>query len=65
LRLTGLVLLIVLLLTLALLLLAHPIHRILGQTGESVLVRVMGLVLSSLAAEQIVTAIELLRSGAA
>ncbi|HYS53547.1 MAG TPA: MarC family protein [Thermoanaerobaculia bacterium] len=56
--LTGAVLLVVLAITLVTLLLAQPIHRVLGSTGSNVLVRVMGLLLAALAAEQIVAGVE-------
>jgi len=55
---TGAVLIVVLLITLVTLLLAAPIHRVLGSTGSNVLVRVMGLLLAALAAEQIVAGVE-------
>ena len=42
-----------LVITLVTLLLANPIHRVLGSTGSNVLVRVMGLLLAALAAEQV------------
>ena len=58
--LTAGVLLVVLLLTAITLLLAGPIHRLLGQTGESVLIRVLGLILAALAAEQIIAGVEAL-----
>src|SRR5712691_1704199 len=58
--LTAGVLLVVLLLTAIALLLAGPIHRLLGQTGESVLIRVLGLILAALAAEQIIAGVEAL-----
>ncbi|HET6266244.1 MAG TPA: MarC family protein [Acidobacteriota bacterium] len=38
--------------TIAVLLLSDQIHRLLGRNGENVLVRVMGLILAALAAEQ-------------
>jgi len=59
---TAAVLILVLMLTAALLLVAQPLHRALGRTGENVLVRVMGLILAALATEQVVAAIELLTS---
>jgi multiple antibiotic resistance protein len=59
---TAVVLLLVLIITIAVLLLADPIHRLLGRNGENVLVRVMGLILAALAAEQVVAAIEMLIS---
>lgn len=57
---TALVLLLVLVLTLVLLYAANVIHRLLGDTGANVLVRVLGLVLAALATEQIVAGIEAL-----
>jgi multiple antibiotic resistance protein len=62
--LTAAMLVVVLAMTLVLLLLAEPIYRVIGRTGSSVLVRVMGLILCSLAAEQVVAAIELIVSAA-
>jgi len=56
--LTGAVLIVVLVITLVTLLLANPIHRVLGSTGSNVLVRVMGLLLAALAAEQVVAGVE-------
>jgi len=49
--LTGLVMLAVLALTLLILLCAHAMHRILGNTGEKIMVRLSGLILASLACE--------------
>lgn len=57
---TALVLLLVLVLTLVLLYAANLIHRLLGDTGANVLVRVLGLVLAALATEQIVAGVEAL-----
>lgn len=48
---TGLIMLLVLGITLAMLLAAHTMHRILGKTGEKIMVRLSGLILASLAAE--------------
>ena len=62
--LTAAMLVVVLAMTLVLLLLAEPIYRVIGRTGSSVLVRVMGLILCSLAAEQVVAAIELIVAAA-
>lgn len=56
--LTAAVLVVVLGLTLAALLAAGRIHRILGATGANVLIRVMGLLLTALATEQIVGGVE-------
>ncbi len=44
-------------LTLSILLLAGPIHRMLGRAGANLMVRVLGLVLSSLAVEMILEAV--------
>lgn len=44
-------------LTLGILLLASPIHRLIGQAGSNLLVRVLGLILSSLAVEMILEAL--------
>lgn len=56
-------LLVVLLLTLVLLLLAEQVNRVIGKTGEKVLVRISGLILASLACEFCIEAFEsLLRS---
>jgi multiple antibiotic resistance protein len=57
---TAAVLLLVLGITVVLLYAANVIHRILGETGANVLVRVLGLVLAALATEQIVAGIEAL-----
>ena len=63
---TALVLVVVLVVTFGLLHMADAIHRVLGSTGANVLVRVLGLVLSALATEQIVAGIEaLLKTGTA
>ena len=51
---TAGVLVLVLLITFVALRLAGPIHRVLGSTGASVMIRVMGLLLAALAAEQVV-----------
>lgn len=48
---TGLVMLLVLAITLTILLAAQTMHRILGTTGEKIMVRLSGLILSALAAE--------------
>jgi multiple antibiotic resistance protein len=61
--LTGAVLIVVLAITLCVLLLAHPIYRVLGSTGSNLLVRVMGLLLAALAAEQVVAGVEQLVAG--
>jgi multiple antibiotic resistance protein len=49
---TAAMLLLVLVLTVVVLLQANRIHRLLGETGANVLVRIMGMVLAALAAEQ-------------
>ncbi len=49
--LTGLIMLLVLAITLAMLLGANTLHRILGNTGEKIMVRISGLILASLACE--------------
>ena len=54
---TGVVLLVVLLLTYILLLFSDAILRIIGQQGAAILVRVMGIVLCSLAVEIVLTAL--------
>ena len=51
---TALMLGLVLAITLLVMLLANRIHRVIGDTGANVMIRVMGLLLCSLAAEQIV-----------
>jgi multiple antibiotic resistance protein len=59
--LTAAVLLIVLALTWLALRVSRPIYAALGSTGSNVLIRVLGLVLASLAAEQVIAGIESLR----
>ena len=54
---TGIVLLVVLLITYLLLLFSDGILRVIGRQGASVLVRVMGLILCSLAVEIVLTAL--------
>src|SRR5712671_3677443 len=54
---TGAVLLVVLLLTYVLLLFSDAILRVIGRQGASVLVRVMGIILCSLAVEIVLTAL--------
>src|SRR5438132_3152519 len=54
---TGIVLLVVLFLTYLLLLFSDAIFRVIGRQGASVLVRVMGLILCSLAVEIVLTAL--------
>lgn len=49
---TAVVLLVVLALTFAALLAANRIHRVIGDTGANVIVRVMGILLASLATEE-------------
>jgi multiple antibiotic resistance protein len=57
---TAVVVVVILALTLAALYASSAIHRLLGTTGANVIVRVLGLVLTALAAEQIVAGIEAL-----
>src|SRR5437667_11491133 len=52
---TGVVLLVVLLLTYILLLFSDAILRIIGRQGAAILVRVMGIILASLAVEIVLT----------
>ena len=52
---TGVVLLVVLLLTYILLLFSDAILRIIGRQGAAILVRVMGIILCSLAVEIVLT----------
>ena len=54
---TGVVLLVVLLLNLLMLLLSDLILRVLGREGAAVLIRVMGMILASLAVEIVLTAL--------
>ena len=54
---TGVVLLVVLLLTYLLLLFSDAILRIIGRQGAAILVRVMGIILASLAVEIVLTAL--------
>jgi multiple antibiotic resistance protein len=54
---TGIVLLVVLLLTYILLLFSDSILRIIGRQGAAILVRVMGIILASLAVEIVLTAL--------
>lgn len=54
---TGVVLLVVLLLNLLMLLLSNPILRVIGRGGAAVLIRVMGIILASLAVEIVLTAL--------
>ena len=62
---TGIVLLLVLLITYLLLLFSDGILRVIGRNGASVLVRVMGLILCSLAVEIVLTALAVGDWGAA
>jgi multiple antibiotic resistance protein len=57
---TASVMLCILLLTFVLLSLAGPIHRLLGDAGANVVSRVMGLILSALAVETVISGIEAL-----
>jgi multiple antibiotic resistance protein len=54
---TGVVLLVVILLTYILLLFSDAILRIIGRQGAAILVRVMGIILASLAVEIVLTAL--------
>lgn len=54
---TALVLLAVLAFTYVLLLAADPVHRILGQTGATIAIRVLGLLLAALAVEMLLEAL--------
>ena len=58
---TAVVLIVVLLLTWLALRASRPIYAALGSTGSNVLIRVLGLLLASLAAEQVIAGIEILR----
>lgn len=55
---TGVILLVVLLLTLLCLLVANHVIKIIGRTGSIILIKVMGLLLASLAMEEIVQGVE-------
>ncbi len=55
---TAIIVLIVLSLTLALMLAAGPIQRLIGNAGAAIVSRVMGLILSALAVSTIITGIE-------
>lgn len=57
---TALILAVVLGLTYVLMLLANPIHRLIGDTGGMIIVKVMGLLLCALAAENCVDALQTL-----
>ena len=54
---TALMLLIVLVLTLLMLKLANPIHKLIGNAGSNIMIRVMGLILAALATQQILEGI--------
>lgn len=56
---TGGAMVAVLLITLTLLLLATPIQRVIGNAGASIISRVMGLILASVATEQVLSALKL------
>lgn len=63
---TAAVLVAVLAITLAAMLLANPIYRIIGAGGSNILVRLIGILLTSLATEEILSTIdEILRAPAA
>ena len=55
---TAIVLVVVLALTLVLLLAANRVHRVIGDTGAQVIIRIMGLLLCALAAEQVIDGIQ-------
>ena len=55
---TALMLLLVLIITLVILKLANPIHRIIGNAGSNIMIRVMGLILAALATQQIIEGLE-------
>jgi multiple antibiotic resistance protein len=57
--LTSAVMLVVLALTLVLLLLANPIHRLIRESGASIVSRVMGMILAAVAADNILQGIEI------
>ncbi len=56
--LTALALVLVLALTYGLLLLADPVHRVLGKAGAEAVIRVLGLVLAALAVELLLEALQ-------
>jgi multiple antibiotic resistance protein len=56
---TTMVMFVVLAVTLALLLLANPIHRLIRESGASIVSRVMGMILAAVAADNILEGIEL------
>ena len=55
---TALMLFLVLIITLLILKLANPIHRIIGNAGSNIMIRVMGLILAALATQQIIEGLE-------
>ena len=55
---TALMLLLVLIITLVILKLANPIHRLIGNAGSNIMIRVMGLILAALATQQIIEGLE-------
>ncbi|TWT39665.1 MarC family protein [Blastopirellula retiformator] len=59
---TAVVLVVVLALCYVLMLLANPIHRLIGDTGGTIIVKVMGLLLCALATENCIDAIQKLWS---
>lgn len=59
--LTTLAMAVVLAVTLTLLLLAAPIHRIIGMTGEMIISRIMGMILAAVAVDAVVNALQALR----
>jgi len=57
--LTSAVMLVVLALTLVLLLLANPIHRLIRESGASIVSRVMGMILAAVAADTVLEGLEM------
>lgn len=56
---TTLIMLLVLAITLALLLLANPIYRVIRESGASIVSRVMGMILAAVAADSVLEGIEM------